>query len=289
MTPTSASSRAPQQPEPQPQREATPQPEPKSESKPEPSRTAKPQTTPGAPSPFHIVFIAAEDEYLSETTLALLKTTADEWGWQSTLLTSSPSQSAAENIPGLEALDNADLIVLYMRFRTIPLEQVEHLDRYLKRGKPVVGIRTSTHAFAYPKDHPLVAWNDFGKNVLGAPWIRHFGHDSSTDVTIAPGAEKDELLKGVAPAFHVRSWLYDLEGKYPPSGSRILLVGQSCDASGKQVRSRRTSAVAWTRETEWGGKVFMTTMGHPDDFKEASFLALLHNGMRWASGREEEK
>lgn len=234
--------------------------------------------------PLNVVFIAAEDEYRSEVSLAGLQTRVTEWGWKSTLLTSAPNQSAADNIPGLEALDTADLVVMYMRFRTIPLEQVEHIDRYLKRGGPLVGIRTSTHAFAYPKGHSLVAWNDFGKDVLGAPWIRHFGHDSTTDVTIAPGMEQDELLKGVEPAFHVRSWLYDLEDKFPPEGSHILLMGQSCDEAGTPVMSRRTSAVAWTRQSPWGGRVFTTTLGHPEDFENPSVQALLNNAMRWAMG-----
>ncbi|XVJ58091.1 MAG: ThuA domain-containing protein [Tepidisphaera sp.] len=234
-----------------------------------------------APKP-HVVFIAAEDEYRSEVTLASLAKDAQARGWATTLLTSAPDQSNPSNIPGLEALDRADLIVIYLRFRTLPAEQVAHLDRYLKRGGPIVGLRTSTHAFAYPQGHPLEEWNGFGERVLGAPWIRHFGHDSTTDVTHAPGAANDPLLKGVEPAFHVRSWLYDLEGRFPPPGARILLMGQSCDAQSRQVPSRRPSPVAWTRETPWNGRVFMTTLGHPEDFESPSFRALLRNGMDWA-------
>lgn len=247
-----------------------------------------PANTP-ATSPVHAVFIAAEDEYHSEDSLALLAADARGWGWDVRMLTASPTQATPDNIPGLEALDHADLAVIFMRFRTLPAEQTASLDRFLTRGGAVVGLRTSTHAFAYPADHPLVSWNGFGERVLGAPWIRHFGHDSSTDVTFAPGAiaaagePSDPLLAGVAPAFHVRSWLYDLEGRFPPQGSRVLLVGQSCDAAGKPVMDRRTSPVAWTRTSPWGGRVFATTMGHPEDFQIESFRALLRNGMRWAA------
>ncbi|MCG3121684.1 MAG: hypothetical protein GIKADHBN_00052 [Phycisphaerales bacterium] len=259
-----------------------------------PQRSRQPATTPATSpppqpqaletpaEPPHVVFIAAEDEYKSEKSLALLAEDARAKGWTTTLLTGYPDQSAAESIPGLEALERAELAVIYMRFRKLPAEQVAHLEKYLHRGAPVVGIRTSTHAFAYAKGDPLVAWNHFGRDVLGAPWIRHFGHDSTTDVTVAPGAETSALLGGVEPAFHVRSWLYDLEGKYPPAGSQILLVGQSCDEQGRQVKDRPPSAVAWTRTNAWGGKVFTTTLGHPEDFANASVRKLLVNAMEWA-------
>lgn len=229
-----------------------------------------------------VVFIAAEDEYRSELTLASLANDAQARGWSTTLLTSAPDQTNPSNVPGLEAVDRADLVVVYMRFRTLPADQVAHLDRYLKRGKPIVGLRTSTHAFAYPQGHPLEDWNSFGERILGAPWIRHFGHDSTTDVSHHPDAAKDPLLAGVAPAFHVRSWLYDLEGRFPPPGARVLLMGQSCDAQGRQVPSRRPSPVAWTHQTPWNGRVFMTTLGHPEDFENESFRNLLRNAMGWA-------
>jgi type 1 glutamine amidotransferase len=238
-----------------------------------------------APKP-HVVFIAAEDEYRSEVTLASLAKDAQSRGWTTTLLTAAPDQSNPSNVPGLEALDRADLVVMYLRFRTLPAEQVAHLDRYLKRGGPVVGLRTSTHAFAYPSGHPLEEWNRFGERVLGAPWIRHFGHDSTTDVSHHPAAAKDPLLAGVDPKFHVRSWLYDLESRFPPPGARVLLVGQSCDSASRPVPSRPPSPVAWTHQTPWNGRVFMTTLGHPEDFDSPSFQALMKNGIEWAMKRD---
>lgn len=237
--------------------------------------------------PPSLVLVAAEDEYKSEESLAKLAEDARGKGWKTTLLTAQPDQAAADNIPCLEALDTADAAVIFMRFRKLPKEQVDHIDAFLRRGRPLIGIRTSTHSFAYPKDHPLVAWNDMGKNVLGAPWIRHFGHDSTTDVSITPGAEASPLLAGVEKSFHLRSWLYDLEGKYPPKGAVILLTGQSCDEKGTRVESRAASPVAWTRTSPWGGKVFTTTLGHPEDFANPSFRKLLSNALDWL--REDPK
>jgi type 1 glutamine amidotransferase len=236
--------------------------------------------------PVSVVFIAAEDEYHSEKTLALLEAQARSWGWKTTMRTASPDQSTPDNIPGLDALNEADLAVIYMRFRTLPADQVAHLDRYLSRGGAVVGLRTSTHAFAYPPEHPLAEWNGFGERILGAPWIRHFGHDSTTDVSVAPGAERDPMLVGVERTFHVRSWLYDLDGRFPPPEARVLLLGHSCDELGRPVLDRRVSPVAWTMSSPWNGRVFTTTLGHPEDFQNPSFRTLMQHAMRWAAARD---
>lgn len=241
----------------------------------------------GCSAATRVVFIAAEDEYRSEETLRSLGEEMAGKGWETTLLTGWPDQTAADNVPGLGALAGADLVVVYMRFRVLPAEQVAEIERYLRSGRPVIGLRTSTHAFAYPAGHELVWWNGFGERVLGAPWIRHFGHESTTEVEYAAGASGSELLAGVEPVFRVRSWLYDLEGRYPPAGARVLLVGHSCDAKGARVAGREPSAVAWTSRTPWGGRVFMTTLGHPEDFESGSFRGLMQNAMEWAVKGEE--
>lgn len=229
----------------------------------------------------HIVFVAGEDEYRSEVTLpALAEEVAKTYGARTTVLTAAPDPTNPSNIPGLEALDEADLAVFYMRFRTLPAEQVAHIERYLWAGKPVIGLRTSTHAFRYPEGHPLVDWNDFGKNVLGAPWIYHYGHDSSTEVAVASGVHDDPIVQGLPQNFSVRSWLYQVAPDYPPAEARILLVGTSVGPSPRSVR--QSNPVAWTWRHFGGGRVFTTTMGHPEDFDVPAFRRLLVNAMHWA-------
>src|SRR5690606_21287299 len=152
----------------------------------------------------HVLFIAGEDEYKSEVTLpALAKEVAAELGVRTTVV-AAPDPKNPSDIPGLDALDEADLAVVYIRFRTLPPEQVAPIERYLRAGKPVVGFRTSTHGFRYPEGHPLSAWNQFGAKVLGAPWLYHYGHESSTDVSVRDGAHGHPILQGVPSRFHVR-------------------------------------------------------------------------------------
>lgn len=233
---------------------------------------------------YHAVFIAGEDEYKSEVTLpALAKEVAAELGVRTTVV-AAPDPKNPSDIPGLEALDEADLALFYIRFRTLPPDQVAPIERYLNAGKPVVGFRTSTHGFRYPEGHPLAAWNEFGAKVLGAPWIYHYGHESSTDVSAREGAQGHPVLQDVPPKFHVRSWLYHIVPDYPPPEAEILLVGSSVGPSPRPVREE--NPVAWTWRHPGGGRVFTTTMGHPEDFEVPAFRRLCLNGVRWALGVE---
>lgn len=233
---------------------------------------------------FHIVFIAAEVEYLSEQTLAATAKEAERLGARTTLLTAYPSPANPANIPGLEALEDADLAVFFIRYRTLPEEQFRHIRNYIESGKPVIGFRTSTHAFLYPKGHPLEIWNTkFGIDVLGAPWIKHYAYTSGTDVFVKPEAGQHPILSGIPDKFHVRSWLYHIL-PYPPEGSEILLLGQSVDPELKPEPGSVINPVAWTFNNYAGGRTFTTTMGHPEDFEVPALRTLVMNAIHWALG-----
>lgn len=246
------------------------------------------------PKNSHVVFIAGENEYKSEASLPGLAAELQERpGFRCTVLIDKNLPDAwrpelgkrIHDIPNLQALEQADLAVLYLRFRQLPEEQLAHLQRYLDAGKPLVAFRTTTHAFNYAEGDPLrETWNSFGARVLGAPWIHHYGHESSTDVTHVPEATGDPILEGVAPAFHVRSWLYQVLPDFPPPDARPLLLGTSTGPS--ERKTRQPNPVAWTRTLPKGNRVFTTTLGHPEDFPLAPFRKLVMNGIQWALGRD---
>jgi type 1 glutamine amidotransferase len=238
----------------------------------------------------HVVFVTGDHEYSSEATMPLLaEALRQRYGMQVTVLKSSPDQNAEENIPGLEALRDADLAVFFLRWRRLPEDQVRYIDAYLKSGKPVVGFRTSTHAFNYPEGHPLHKWNAFGEFALGAPpgWggkadHTHCGHSCSTDVSVIPQAASHPVLKGVDSNFHVRSWLYKVLPHYPAKGATLLLTGKAVSS---EKPGFADNPVAWTWQNGYGGRVFATTMGHPEDFSVPAFQRLVVNGIYWALGR----
>jgi hypothetical protein len=232
----------------------------------------------------HIVFVAGDHEYSGEQTLPLLAAALERhYGMRCTVLKSSPDQNAEENIPGLEALAATDLAVFYLRWRRLPAEQVAHIDRYLKSGKPVFGFRTSSHSFNYPKGHPLTAWNAWGSEAFGSPpgWggdgHTHFGHDSSTDVSALPQAERHPILRGVAPSFHVRSWLYRVLPKWPPPDAVALLRGKAVNPN----KPAEENPVAWTWKNRFGGRVFYTSVGHPEDMALEPVQRMTVNAIHW--------
>jgi type 1 glutamine amidotransferase len=233
-----------------------------------------------------VVLVSGDHEYSSESTFPLLaKELEQNYGFRVKVLLSSPDQNSEENIPGLEILQKADLAVFFLRWRRLPADQVKHIDAYLKSGKPVMGFRTSTHAFKYPAGHPLEKWNAFGEFALGSPpgWEGkanhvHCGHTCSTDVSVIPEAAKHPILTGVDPSFHVPSWLYKVLPDYPAKGSTWLLMGKAVNSEKPDFID---NPVAWTWQTPAGGRVFATTMGHPEDFAVEPFQHMVINAIHW--------
>ncbi len=236
----------------------------------------------------HIVFVLGDHEYSGEVTLPILaKALEKEYGLRCTILKSSPDQNGETDIPGLEALRKADLAVFYLRWRRLPQEQVAHIEAYMKAGKPMIGFRTSSHSFNYPKGHALERWNGWAAEAFGAPpgWgsdgHTHFGHKASTDVDVIPSAKNHPVLTGVTGPFHVRGWLYRVLPKWPPPDATRLLMGKAVDPD----KPAEENPVAWTWKNRYGGRVFFTTLGHPEDFSHEEVQRLTVNAVYWCLGR----
>jgi hypothetical protein len=243
---------------------------------------------PAATKP-HIVFVLGDHEYSGEVTLPLLARALEkDYGFRTTIRKSAPDQNGETDIPGLEVLSQADLAVFYLRWRKLPIEQLTHILDYLNSGKPMFGFRTSSHSFNYPKGHPLESWNRWGSEAFGTPpgWggdgHTHFGHEASTDVKVIESARRHPILQGVAPAFHVRSWLYRVLPKWPPPDAERLLTGTAVNPN----KPAEENPVAWTWRNRHRGRVFFTTMGHPEDFAVESVQRLAVNALHWCLDRK---
>jgi CubicO group peptidase (beta-lactamase class C family)/type 1 glutamine amidotransferase len=233
----------------------------------------------GAP---HVVFVAGDDEYRSEWSLPMLaRILEDRYGIRTTIVWSFPGPAAKENLPGLEALQSADLAVFYLRWRELPEHQLRFIKDYVESGRPFAGFRTTTHSFRYAKAHPDEALNDgFGRDIFGQKWFRHHGHLSTTKVAALPDQASHPVLRGVAGEFAVRSWLYEVT---PLVGDCLpLMEGRAVNPQGKDASPQ---PVVWTK-TYRGARVFFTTLGHPEDFLQQPVRRLSINGILWALGRE---
>lgn len=258
--------------------------------------------------PQHVVLVAGDEEYRSEEALPMLTQILEaKHGFRCTVLhaidpaTGEIDPGNQRNIPGLEALRTADLMVIFTRFRDLPDEQMRHIVEYVEAGKPVIGIRTATHAFQLRSSPTYARWSwnskewdgGFGRQVLGETWIRHHGKHGAqgTRGRIAPGAEGHPILRGIrdgeiwgpTDVYAVRLPL--------PEGCRTLLLGEVTDGMTPEAPAVAGAVndpmmpVAWTR-TYKGGRVFTLTMGSAQDFENAGLRRLFVNAVYWALGRE---
>jgi type 1 glutamine amidotransferase len=234
----------------------------------------------------HVVFVAGDDEYRSEITMPMIAAILEKrHGMRTSVASAQPIPQTKDHIEGLEALETADLMVMFLRYRALPDAELKRIQAYVASGKPIVGFRTSTHAFMYPKDSPHADLNDgFGRDVFGQKWITHHGHTSTTTVALRPEASGHPILRGVTP-FTAKSWLYHVAPLNGPA--TLLLDGTAVNSERKQKLDQfpPVQPVAWTREHN-GARVFFTTLGHPGDFEQESMRRLTVNGILWALGRE---
>ena len=261
----------------------------------------------------HIVLVSGDEEYRSEEALPQLgKILAVHHGFKCTVLfaidqdgTINPNRG--DNIPGLEALKTADLMILALRFRNLPDDQMQHIVDYVEAGKPIIGMRTATHSFNNKgRKHAHYDWQDkdtqggFGRRVLGETWISHHGNhgSQSTRGVFAQGQEKHPILKGIADG---EIWgPTDVYGvRLPlPGDSQPLVMGQiltgmkPTDAPLEGAKNDPMMPIAWTKtymgESGKTGRVFTTTMGASQDLENEGLRRLLVNAAYWCVGMEDQ-
>ena len=241
----------------------------------------------------HVVLIAGTTHYNADKTIPQLAKEFDAAGYRTTVIVPPGNPEMGKNnvhVPGLEALADADLAVFFMRFLALPDDQLKHITDYVTSGRPIIGLRTSNHAFNYPENHPQAKWNhDFGARVLGSPYFIHISE--RTEVDIIPAQKKHPILGGIPAHFEVNGNLYKAE---LAKGATALLngtgrnnkrVGTVTNQFGThELSETMTFPIAWTFTNEWGSRVFMTTLGHPDNFKNKPVIRLLMNAAKWALG-----
>ncbi len=259
----------------------------------------------------HIVFVTGDEEYRSEESMPqLAKILATHQGFKCTVLFAINKESGeidpvtVDNIPGLEALDSADLMVMFLRFRELPDEQMKHIIDYTNSGRPIVALRTSTHPFMYKKnlDSPYAKYSCFnqdfkggyGRQVLGETWINHYGHHQveSTRGRIAEGMEDSPLVNGCEDIWGPSDvyGLTTLFGDCKPVIIGHVLVGMKPDDEPNTKKD--PVPIAWTKTyTGSAGKasrIFTTTMGHGGDLKSEGFRRLLVNACFWGLEMEDQ-
>jgi hypothetical protein len=278
-----------------------------------------------------IVFVVGDDEYFSEEAGPLLaRILAERHGFRTTVcFSTSPdtgviAQSEKTNIPGLEALRTADLMVVFTRFRALQDSQMKEIVDYLESGRPVMGLRTATHGFAYPSGstspYAKYSWNNkdsayeggFGRQILGETWISHWGGHGkqATRGVLAPKAAGHPVLRGIKDGdIYGPTDVYEVRLPQPEDCEPLVLgqvlksmdvndepVGEETDPKTGKVKQKNNPMmpVAWVRTYKGvsgkEGRVFASTMGGAmsgaRDWDSEGFRRLFVNGAYWCVGLE---
>ncbi|MBI1247549.1 hypothetical protein GC197_06840 [bacterium] len=269
-------------------------------------------TVKGGDGPGHgkkIVLISGDEEYRSEECLPMLANILSKHlGFDCTVLFSQNPEDGTidpnnqKNIPGMANLKDADLCIIMTRFRNLPDEDMKYLDDYLKAGKPIIGIRTATHAFSMPKNgtYGNYSFNNaggFGKKVLGETWVSHHGgHKSQSTRGVINEEQKDNpILRGVDDVWGPTD-VYGIRSL--PDDAKVLLYGSVLSGmkpEDKPVEGKKNDPmmpIVWTMPYQWeGGKPgtsVCSTYGSAVDFQCEDGRRLIVNAALALLGMEDK-
>jgi type 1 glutamine amidotransferase len=224
-----------------------------------------------------LVMLIAEHEYETATSLPEFASRHLGRDFRVVIVTGSlaPGENAFDRV---QEIADADVLLVSVRRRTPPKAQLDAIRRHITAGKPVVGIRTASHAFSPARGKTPAAgnaeWPQFDAEVIGGNYTNHHGKGPPIRVTASGGsAANHPILKGVTLPFESEYSLYKNTPLRP--GALALLTGS--------IPGKDPEPVAWTFTRADGGRTFYTSLGGLSDFKHPSFVTLLRNGILWAA------
>ena len=249
-----------------------------------------------------IVLISGDEEYRTEETCPMLaKILSQKYGYDCTVLFAiNPNggyidPNYQKNIPGTEKLGSADLMIIGSRFRQLPFDQLSPIAKFLNAGKPVIGFRTATHAFAGEEQTGNLRWAEFGLKILGEKWVAHHGVHGVQGArsVVEAAAASHEVLRGVGEIFGP-SDVYTVSNLNPAAATILLrgAVTETLDPASKNIDGPKNNPMmplAWLRDYTSPdgtrqGKAFCTTMGTSGDFADADLRRLIINATLHLTG-----
>ncbi|NBV22465.1 MAG: hypothetical protein EBS05_11180 [Proteobacteria bacterium] len=263
----------------------------------------------------HIVFVTGEEYYRSEEGMSMFaKLLARHHGFKCTVLFATDPATGFINpnrnnhIPGLAALDTADLMVIFARFRELLDADMKHIVDYVNAGKPVLGIRNATHAFRYAPGSasPYKNWDfqskvwpgGFGQQILGDTWIAHYGkfQKEATLAHVNPAQRSHPVLHGVGDTIFCHTDVNSVQRL--TTNDVVLFHGQvlsGLQPTDPPVTDQRQDVrmpFAWfktyTAPSGKQGRAFATTAGASLDWLNEDLRRLMVNAMLSLTGHEKE-
>lgn len=221
----------------------------------------------------HVVMLIGEREYQTNETLPPFAISQLGKKYRVTVLHAEVKNR--NSVPGIGAVADADVLLVSMRRRVLPHDQLKFVRDHVRKGKPVVGIRTANHAFTLRNGTAEGdMWPEWDAEVIGGSYTGHHGGGPQVAIKAAPAIKSDHpLLRDVdISRLHGFGSLY----KVSPlrKNAQAILIGS--------IPGRPPEPIAWTHTTSTGSRVFYTSLGHAKDFEQSAFQTLLRNAIDWA-------
>lgn len=213
--------------------------------------------------PLHVVLVSGSLEYKSDRSLAALQKELER-DYQ--VVCSRAFYREIDDLPGLEALDDCDVMLLFTRRMKLSGEQLDRIKRYALAGRPIVGVRTASHA--------IQSWLEFDREVLGGNYRGHYGNEHQTHIEVVAEAAGHPTLVGFEP-FVSEGSLYRNRGL--AEDVNMLMQGR--------IETGEVEPITWTRQYR-DARIYYTSLGHPADFDQPGFRQMLINALFWVAERE---
>ena len=229
----------------------------------------------------HIVFLINDDDslnYMAHETIPEFATLLQNQssGKYRTTVILGKGENESYQFPNLERINDADLVVFFLRRVALPVKQINLIKNYINSGRPVLGIRTANHAFALlPNMTPArghIVWDSFVADVLGCENRGYGAVEWGTNVSITKENASHPALLDIDKKWYSKGNVYKV-APLLDQDAEVLLTGEA---------NEEVQPIAWTRKINGTlNKVFYTSLGHPEDFKERNFSLLLMNVINW--------
>jgi nicotinamidase-related amidase/type 1 glutamine amidotransferase len=222
----------------------------------------------------HVVIVTAEQEY--DTNKTLPPFALSSLGKEFKVSTVFANDEERNELPGIDVLNDADVLLLSVRRRVLPPQQMAVIRKFVESGKPIVGIRTANHAFSLRgKEAPagLVAWETWDADIFGGHYSNHHGAGPKVIVGVSEGASEHPILRGVNTTTLTGTGSLYMVSPLKDSAT-ALLTGT--------IPGKPAEPLAWVNVGPAGNRTFYTSLGAPGDFEQEDFRQMLANAVRWA-------
>jgi len=225
----------------------------------------------------HVLFLIGDEEYKTGVTVPDWANQELAWRGVRCTFVREDAQRKGE-FPGLEKLAEADALFVSLKRRSLSPDQMALIKKHFDTGKPILGIRTASHAFGDRDVAPgRLVWDTFDRDVFGGHYQNHYGAGPATLAHVASTAKDQPILNGIPTGeIHFQSHLYKCRDLAPDT--TVLLTGQL------ENKPEIVEPIAWIY-THANRRAFYTSLGSPEDFQQTAFRRLLVNAVLWAVGQ----